>query len=127
MSVNTEALLESVRSLPNDQLQEFAEQVLHLNALRRSPALSASETDSLKAINRPLPGHKVARYRALLGKRDAGSLTTEEHRELCALSDWLEDHNAERIGHVANLAQSRGVTLAAMMDQLGLEHLVDSP
>jgi hypothetical protein len=127
MSVNTEALLESVRRLPNDQLQEFAEEVLRLNATRRSPSLSMSETESLKEINRPLPADEVARYRELVGKRDAGMLAPDEHRELCALSDWLEDRNAERLGRVAELARSRGVTLSHMMDLLGLEQLVDSP
>ena len=67
MSVNTEGLLESVRSLPNDQLQEFAEQVLRLNASRRSPSLSTSETEALKEIHRPLPADIVARTGNLWG------------------------------------------------------------
>jgi hypothetical protein len=61
-----------------------------------------------------------------MGKRDAGTLSADEHRELCALGDWLEQRNAERLGHVADLARSRGVVLSEMMDQLGLEHLLDS-
>ncbi len=126
MSMNTEGLLESVRGLPNDQLQEFATQVLRLNASRRSPSLSTSETEALKEIHRPLPAHSVARYRELVGKRDAGTLAADEHRELCALSDGLEQRYAERLGHVADLARSRGVTLSEMMDQLGLKHLVES-
>jgi hypothetical protein len=126
MSVNTEELLESVRSLPNDQLQEFADQVLRLSASRRSRPLSTLESESLKAIHRPLPVDFIASYRALIGKRDAGTLAPDEHRELCALSDWLEDCNAERLGHVADLARSRGIGLSEMMAQLGLEHLVDS-
>ncbi len=126
MSVTTEALLESARSLPNDQLQEFVEQVLRLNAARRSPSLSMSETEALKRINRPLPADELGRYRELTEKRDAGTLTADEHRELCALSDWLEQRNAERLGYVADLARSRGVTLSEMMEQLGLGHLVGS-
>ncbi len=62
----------------------------------------------------------------LVGKRDAGTLAADEQRELCALSDWLEQRNAERLDHVADLARSRGVTLSEMMDQLGLKHLVES-
>jgi len=127
MSVNTEGLLESVRNLPNDQLQEFAEQVLRLNASRRSPSLSTSETEALREIHRPLPANTVERYRELVQKRDAGTLAGDEHRDLCALSDWLEQRNAERLGHVADLARSRGLMLSEMMRQLGLEHLVDSP
>ena len=78
----------------------------------------------MKEINRPLPAEKLARYRELVGKRDARTLEADEQRELCALSDWLEERNAERLGYVADLAQSRGVSLGELMDQLGLEHLV---
>ena len=127
MSVTTEQLLESVHGLPDDQLEEFTEQVLRLSASRRSPSLSTSETQLLKEISRPLPADRVARYRELLGKRDAGTLTTDEHRELCDLSDWLEERNAKRLSHVADLARSRGVALSQIMKQLNLKHLVDLP
>jgi hypothetical protein len=126
MTVVSEGLLESVRGLPNEELKEFTEQVLRLNAARQSPSLSASETEELKEIQRPLSAQTVARYRELAGKRDAGTLAEDEHRELCELSDLLEQRNAERLAHVANLARSRGVTLSNMIDQLGLGHLVDS-
>ncbi len=125
MSDATEQLLESVDSLPDDQLQAFTGQVLRLNASRRSPSLSTSETQLLKEINRPLPADRVARYRELVGKRDAETLLTDEHSELCDLSDWLEERNAERLGHVGDLARLRAVALSEMMDQLGLQHLVD--
>ncbi len=126
MSVTTEGLLESVRGLPNDQLQEFTAEVLRLNAARQSPSLSKSETEELKEIHRPLPAETVARYCELVKKRDAGTLAECEHRELCALSDLLEQRNADRLAHVANLARSRGVSLPETMHQLGLRHLVDA-
>ena len=125
MSINAEQLLESVHALPDDQLQKFTEQVVRLNASRRMPSLSAVETQLLKEISRPLPSDQVARYQELVEKRDAETLTTDEHRQLCDLSDWLEQRNAERLGHVADLARLRGVTLSEMMEQLGLKHLVD--
>ena len=124
--MTTEALLDSVRSLPTDQLEEFAVEVMRLTASRRSHSLTMTETEALKEINRPLPADRISRYRELVEKRDAGSLAADEHHELCALSDWLEERNAERLGHVAELARSRGVTLSKMMNQLGLEHLVAS-
>ena len=127
MTASTEGLLESVRSLPNDQLQEFAVEVLRLNASRRSPSLSKAETEALKEIHRPLPAEILASYRELVGKRDSGTLSSEEHRELCRLSDWLEERNAERLGHIADLARSRGVTLSETMDRLGLQHLGEQP
>ena len=76
-------LLESVHALTDDQLQEFTEQVVRLNASRRAPSLSTSETKLLKEINRPLPAERVVRYRELEGRRKNFTLTTDEHRELC--------------------------------------------
>ena len=118
-------MLESVHRLPDDQLQEFTEQVLRLNALRRSPSLSTAESRLLKAVNQPLSADRLARYRELARKRDAETLLADEQRELCELSDWLEERNAERLGHVAELARRRGLSLSEMMDQLDLSYLVE--
>ena len=125
MNATTEQLLESVHRLPDDQLQEFTEQVLRLNALRRSPSLSTAESRLLKAVNQPLSADRLARYRELARKRDAEPLLADEQRELCELSDWPEERNAERLGHVAELARRRGLSLSEMMDQLDLSYLVE--
>jgi hypothetical protein len=125
MNATTEQLLESVHRLPDDQLQEFTEQVLRLNALRRSPALCTAESRLLRAINQPLSADRLARYRELTRKRDAETLLADEHRELCELSDWLEERNAERLGQVAELARLRGLSLSEMRDQLDLTYLAE--
>jgi hypothetical protein len=125
VSATTEQLLESVHRLPDDQLQEFTEQVLRLNALRRSPSLSTAESRLLKAINQPISAELLARYRELTDNRDAGTLIADEHRELCELSDWLEERNAERLGYVAEFAALRGLSLSQLMDQLDLGYLAE--
>ena len=48
------------------------------------------------------------------------TLTPDEHQELMELTDEVELWNARRIELVAELARRRGVSLATMMDQLGL-------
>jgi hypothetical protein len=126
MSANANELLVSVDALPDDQLQVFTEEVLRRNASRRSPSLSTTETQLLKEINEPLPADRIARYRELEGRRRAETLISDEHRELCDLSDWLEERNAERLTRVATLARLRGVALADMMSQLGLESEANS-
>jgi len=125
VSSETIQLLEAAENLPDDQLQLLTDEILRRNASRRSPSLCDSESKLLKEISQPLPPTRVSRYRELEGKRNAETLTAEEHRELCDLSDWLEQCNAERIDRVGKLAQMRGVTLRAMMDQLGLKQLLD--
>lgn len=50
------------------------------------------------------------RYRDLVGKRQAETLTPEEHRELTALTDTLEEVSvwrARALGKVANLLEMR--------------------
>ena len=79
----------------------------------------------MKAINQPIAADRLARYRELTRKRDAETLIADEHRELCELSDWLEERTADRLGHGAELARLRGLSLSEMIDQLDLRHLVD--
>ena len=114
-------LLQGAEQLPADDLKHFLQRVIHLEATRRDPPLSASETELLQAINREPPAERVARYWELKAKRDAVALTDQETKELLDLSDWLEEIHAERLGHVAELAKRRGVSLATMLGQLGLK------
>ena len=63
-----------------------------------SPArLSAEETQLLQEINRGLPESEWLRYRHLIGKRNAETLTPAEHGELIELSDEIEVIHAERL------------------------------
>lgn len=78
------------------------------------------ESELLLAINRDLPAEVLERYRALMNRRRAGTLTPEEHQELLSLTDEAERLQAERIEHLAELAQLRGKPLGALMDELGI-------
>ena len=55
------------------------------------------------------------RYRALIGKRDSGDLTAEEHSELIGLCDRVEIANARRIGALVELAALRRTSLDGLM------------
>jgi hypothetical protein len=87
---------------------------------RLPPHLSPEETKLLQQINQGLPPETWARYRALKEKRDARTLTPEEHAELLALTNEVELWNARRLELVLALAQLRQIPLRAMMDELGL-------
>lgn len=114
-------LLHAAEQLPADDLKHFLQRVIYLEATRRDPPLSANETELLQAINREPPAERVSRYVELKAKRDTVALTDQETNELLDLSDWLEEVHAERLGHVAELAKRRGVSLVAMLGQLGLK------
>lgn len=87
---------------------------------RLPPHLSREETRLLQHINEGLPAETWKRYQALKEKRDARTLTREEHTELLALTDEVELWNARRLELVLALAQLRQVPLRVMMDELGL-------
>jgi hypothetical protein len=82
--------------------------------------LPPEETELLQQINQGLPPKTWARYQALKEKRDARTLTADDHAELLALTNEVELWNARRLELVLALAQLRQVPLRAMMDELGL-------
>lgn len=94
----------------------YAERLLQ-NGLR---ALPRSEAELLQRINRTLSPEDWERYDRLLARRQAETLSPAEQSELIALSDQLEDLNVHRLEALTELAQLRGVSVPALMAQLGL-------
>lgn len=86
------------------------------------PAAPASmtERDLLEEINRGFPEAFWSRFRALVAKLNAGSLTPEEQKELTAHTDRTENRDAERLTYLIELSKRRGVTVQALMAELGL-------
>lgn len=82
--------------------------------------LSPGEAELLREVNLGLPEHVWARYHELVAKRRAETLSPEEHAELISLSDLIEETNAQRVGHLIELAQVRGIPVATLMAQLGI-------
>lgn len=88
--------------------------------IRQFSSQHRSEDELLMRISQGLPEQVWEQYDTLIAKRRAEMLTPEEHNALIALSDRIEDANAERIGYVAELAELRHVPLNAMMRSLGI-------
>lgn len=84
------------------------------------PRLSKAESEMMQRINQGLPEETWRRYHALVAERKAETLTPEQHRELIALSDQVEQDYAERLGQVLELARLRGTSLEAQMKALGI-------
>jgi hypothetical protein len=61
------------------------------------------------------------RYRELLAKRNAETISEAERMELTAISDQIETANARRIEYLAELARLRNTTVPALMSELGLQ------
>lgn len=117
---STDQLLAAIEQLPWPEMNRLTDRLLTLRAARRAPHLSADETALFARINRVLLPADKARLHELIARREAETLTAVEQPELIELTDRLEELHADRVAALATLAQMRGVTLAAVMEQLGI-------
>jgi hypothetical protein len=79
----------------------------------------------LSKINLGISSNEWERYHELVARRKAETLTPDEQIELIALSDRLEEVNAQRIGYLAELARLRNTSLEALIRELGLTPTAD--
>ncbi len=115
-----EDLFQAVSQLGAADLDRFVQKVIALQAQSKAPHLSRAEADLLLKINQGLPPDVQQRYSDLQAKRDAETLTPEEHAELMILSDQAEALNTQRIQALAELAQLRHTSLTQVMKDLGI-------
>lgn len=112
-------LLEGVAQLAPPDFERFFSQVLMLRA-NRNPA--PAEAVLLERINKNLTSGEQQRYDALTAKQRHTALTPEEHRELLALVDIIEDIHLGRVEALTALAQLRQTSCAALADELDFPH-----
>jgi len=88
------------------------------------PAEGASaatdEAELLLRINQGPSETVWRRYHDLSSRRDAESLTSQEHEELIGLSQTIEAADVKRLQYMAELAKLRGVSLRTIREQLGI-------
>jgi hypothetical protein len=89
-------------------------------AAQSPPHLSQADTALLLRINAIVPETIWNEYDVLVTKRNAETLTTEDHARLIELSDEIERIHFARIRAAAELAVIRGVSLDRIMDELGI-------
>lgn len=119
--LSADDLLRAIQRLGMREREQLLARILVLRAKRSAPSLPARETELLLKINQGLPEQDTHRYQALMGKRRAGTLTPEEHRELLRLTDMAEAIQAERVRNLSELARLRRTSVSAVMDELGLQ------
>lgn len=105
---------------PERYARHMLEEQLHRERQTDVSRLPRSEAELLDQVDLGVSSETWDRYYALIGKRDDGTLTGEEHGELIGLSDGIEVANARRIGALVELANLRGTTLDELMDALGI-------
>lgn len=119
-NLSTDQILSAMEQLSPAELKKLVPQVIALGAARRAPHLEPEESKLLTRVNEGLPADLKSRLPELEEKRDTGLLTETEAEELLTLSDRVEQLHAERLEALADLAKLRGITLTALMDQLGI-------
>ena len=92
----------------------------HLSRPQTAPE-NLSEKELLARINSGLSPTEWERYEELIEKRRAETLTSDEHAELIATTDRLEEANVFRVRCLAELARRRRVSIDALMDELGIK------
>lgn len=113
-------ILDAVKQLPTNELEDFVNQVLVFQAKKRSNNLSDGETRLIKNIYRKFSEEKLARLKQLRSKSAAEDLSENEYEELALLTDALEEFHARRMKSLVELATLRGLSLEATMTQLGI-------
>jgi hypothetical protein len=123
--VSVDVLVKAAEQLSATELRHFTSQVLALNAKRMAPSVTQEEAELLVHINSRLPENVQQRYDELIAKRDAETLGDAEHAELLRLTQHVEAFDVARVEALSKLASRRGVTLSAVMRQLGIESSVN--
>jgi hypothetical protein len=123
--VSIDVLVQAAEQLSETELRHFTSQILALNAKRTAPSITQVEAELLVHINSRLPGDVQRRYDELLDKRDAETLSDAEHEDLLRLTKQVEAFDVARVEALSQLAARHGVTLSALMRQLGIESPAD--
>jgi hypothetical protein len=88
--------------------------------LQAKPAAESTESDLLQQINVGFSAETWTQYHVLIAKRQAETLTSEEHEHLIQMSDRLENLNVLRIQALIQLANLHNQPLSDLMQTLGI-------
>jgi hypothetical protein len=114
-------LLNVVEQLDTSELETLISKVITLRAKRKKSYCSEQESELRLKINQKLSADAQQRLNDLFIKRQAEQLSHNEQQELIDLNEHIEQNNVERITLIHELAKLRGVTLEAMMENLGID------
>jgi hypothetical protein len=118
--VPTDELLKAVGRLSQPDLEQFVFQAIALRAKRQAPNLPRAESELLLKINKEIPTAIQKRYNELIVRRQAETLTPDEHEELLRLTQQVERLEVRRVENLAELARLREMSLTALMENLGI-------
>jgi hypothetical protein len=118
--ISFDKLLKAVEQLNLTDLEELRNQIIALEAKRKAPCFSKDESRLMLKISQGVPPETRRRFNELVAKRREEKITPDEHQELLHLTNLIEISDAERMRHIADLAQIRGVSVETLMKDLGI-------
>ena len=80
IEIDLDEVLHGLAQLGSQELEQFIDKILALQAQRRAPSLPKDETELLQQINCGLPADIRQRYDALNAKLHDETITPEEHQ-----------------------------------------------
>jgi hypothetical protein len=123
-----DALLRSLQQLNAEELTELTQHAARLGARRRAPSLTQAETALLLKINQGIVSPDLHRRCAELTKKQrAAGLSDQEQAELMTLVDEIELLNAQRMGYLVELANTRCVSMDELIQRLEFKPLAYYP
>src|SRR5438270_7246693 len=121
IQIDTEQLLQAALQMPREELEQFVARLFALKTRQETPGLSERETELLMKTNQSLPSAMQERLNELIDKRQTGTISAKELRELKKLTDQIEAFDAERLKLLTELAHLRNIPLRKLIKQLGLK------
>jgi hypothetical protein len=101
--MSLDELIQAANQLDETDLDQLLQQVVTLRASRKTPILPEAEILMLQQINQSIPADLRHQYEALREKREAETLTPDEHEQLIDLSKQIENLGAKRLEAYTNL------------------------
>lgn len=104
--------------------EEYTSRLLRTSLLKRqpnAPVLSQEEGRLLHAINQGLPPETMDRYAGLVRRRQDQTITPSEFDELRQITLLLEEAGVSRAENLARLAEIRGASVEALMEELDIQ------
>lgn len=124
VEIDFEEVLNGIARLGTEQLEQFLDKAIALQAQRRAPSLPKDEAELLQKINHGIPVEAWRRYEELNAKLHEEIIAMEEHQELLQLIERIELADAERMQNLMALARLRRVSVDALMSQLDIRRRV---
>ncbi len=121
IQTSVEQLLDAVAQLPPEEIASITEKIIALRASHVAPHIEKEEADLLMQINQAIPTDIRLRYKELIDKRQAETLSDVEYEELIHLTEQVEQKETERVTALAALARLRHVLLSDLMTTLGIQ------